>query len=59
MPPPAMFKMDSPVVLLIIVGVALLAVNKYVNRKRLPPGIQELPGPTSEISSLSLTQHNH
>ena len=55
MPPPAMFKMDYAVVLLIVVGLAVLAVNKYVNRKKLPPGIQELPGPTSKnpIPSLS------
>ncbi|KAK3369792.1 cytochrome P450 [Lasiosphaeria ovina] len=37
--------MGFPFYLLFIVGVALVAVNRYVNRKRLPPGIQPLPGP--------------
>ncbi|KAK0631150.1 cytochrome P450 [Bombardia bombarda] len=31
--------------LLAIVGIALLAARSYVNRKRLPPGVQPLPGP--------------
>ncbi|KAM7200889.1 Cytochrome P450 [Naviculisporaceae sp. PSN 640] len=45
--PAAMFKMDSAVFLVIIVGLALLVVNRYVSRKGIPAGARELPGPTN------------
>ncbi|KAK3681758.1 cytochrome P450 [Podospora appendiculata] len=37
--------MPSPLFLLVVVGGALLALHRYLGRKRLPPGIQPLPGP--------------
>ncbi|KAK4214279.1 putative cytochrome P450 E-class, group I [Rhypophila decipiens] len=43
--PPAITEMDFPVVLLMTLGLVLLAINRFVTRKRLPPGARELPGP--------------
>ncbi|KAK3368618.1 cytochrome P450 [Podospora didyma] len=37
--------MAFPFILLVVVSVALLAVNRYVNRRKMAPGIQPLPGP--------------
>ncbi|KAK3940226.1 cytochrome P450 [Diplogelasinospora grovesii] len=38
--------MEFPLLLLIIVSAALLAVNRYLNKKKLPPATRPLPGPT-------------
>jgi len=40
--------MGFPLFLLIAVGIGLLAVNRWQNRRRLPPGTKPLPGPMSE-----------
>lgn len=37
--------MGFPLFLLIAVGIGLLAVNRWQNRRRLPPGTKPLPGP--------------
>ncbi|KAK3985246.1 putative cytochrome P450 E-class, group I [Cladorrhinum sp. PSN332] len=37
--------MAFPFVLLIAVSLALVALNRYIGRKRLPPGVKPLPGP--------------
>ncbi|KAK0712099.1 cytochrome P450 [Lasiosphaeris hirsuta] len=37
--------MAVPLLLLILAAAALSTVYQYLNRKKLPPGVQELPGP--------------
>ncbi|KAK0639890.1 cytochrome P450 [Cercophora newfieldiana] len=37
--------MAFPFVLVALVGLALVAVHRYLERRRLPPGIRPLPGP--------------
>ncbi|KAK4225066.1 putative cytochrome P450 E-class, group I [Podospora fimiseda] len=37
--------MALPYTLIILVSIALVAVNRYLSRKRLPPGSKHLPGP--------------
>lgn len=45
--------MAFPVVLLVVIGIALGAAKLYLQRERLPLGVQPLPGPAGELPASS------